>query len=362
MKKNIVKYIKLLSLLGLAFFVIFYLYNENSNNNKIKSFNLYIGNYKESKEFNSNTELKNKRDNNYKAKLLENLNESNDSFNQAQIEMNNKNYDKAISLFSKVAPIDKKNYNMAQKLLNTCKIKTIKNVSPSNTKVFIKNKVNSNIKIPILMYHSIDYEKGNSLRVPKEDFYLQMKYIKKNGYTPISLDDLYDFLSGKRKAPQKPIAITFDDGYEDNYVNAYPILKEFGFKATIFDITNTIDTNSAYINSKQIKEMINNGISVESHTTNHNNLASLSYKAQYEILKKAREDLEAMEGKKIKYLAYPSGRYNNFTERAARDAGYVMAVTTKPGFASESNGYLFLHRVRISSGRSFEDFIKSISM
>lgn len=361
MKKNITKYIKLLSLLGLAFFVIFCLYNKNLHTNKTKTFNLYIGNYKESKESNSNTELKNERDNKYKTKLSESLNESKDSFNQAQIEMNNKNYNMAISLFNKVAPIDKVNYDMAQKLLITCKIKTSKNVSPSNTKVFIKNKINSNIKIPILMYHSIDYEKGNSLRVPKEDFYLQMKYIKENGYTSISFDDLYDFLSGKRKAPKKPIAITFDDGYEDNYVNAYPILKEFGFKATIFAITNEIDKNNAYIKSKQIQEMINNGISVESHTLDHNDLASLSYKAQYEILKKAREDLEAMEGKKIKYLAYPSGRYNSFTERAARDAGYIMAVTTKPGFASGSNGYLFLHRVRINSGRSFQDFIKSIS-
>ncbi|MDV3427293.1 MAG: polysaccharide deacetylase family protein [Bacillota bacterium] len=361
MKKHIIKYIKLLSLLGLAFFVIFYLYNENFHTNNKKSFNLYIGNYKESKEPNSNTELKNQRDNKYKTKLLENLNESKDNFNQAQVEMNNKNFNKAIALFDKVVPIDKKNYPMAQKLLNTCKLKTSNNVLLSNTKVNIKNKVNySNIKIPILMYHSITKENGNSLQLSKEDFYRQMKYIKENSYTPINLDDLFDFLSGKRKAPKKPIVFTFDDGYEDNYINAYPILKEFGFKATIFDITNTIDKNNAYIKSNQIKEMINNGISIESHTIDHNNLAGLSYKSQYEILKKAREDLEGIEGRKIKYLAYPSGKYNSFTEKAAKDAGYIMAVTTYPGFASESNGYLFLHRVRVSSGRSLEEFIKSI--
>lgn len=357
MRKNIIKYIKLMSLLGLAFFLVFYLYNENFHTNKTKSFNLYIGNYKESKEPYSNIELKNKRDNKYKIKLLGNLNKSKDNFNQAQADMSNKNFDKAISLFNKVTPIDKKNYDMAQKLLNTCK----KKISEKN-KVYLNNKVNSGIKIPVLMLHSITNENGNSLQLSKKDFYLQIKYIKENGYSPINLDDLYDFLSGKRKAPKNPIAITFDDGYEDNYINAYPILKEFGFKATIFAITNEIDKNNAYINSNQIKEMINNGISVESHTTNHNNLANLSYKAQYDILKKAREDLEGVEGRKIKYLAYPSGRYNSFTGKAARDAGYIMAVTTNPGFASESDGYLFLHRVRISSGRSLEYFIKSISM
>jgi len=360
MKRNIMKYVKLLSLLGLAFFIIFCLYNENFYT-KTKSFNLYIGNYKESKEPNSNAELKNERDSKYKAKLLESLSESKDIFNQAQTEMSNKNYNKAILLLNKVTPIDKENYGTAQKLLNTCKGKISKSALLSNTKVFIENKVNySNIKIPILMFHSITNVNGNSLQLSKEDFYQQMKYIKENGYTPINLDDLYDFLSGKRKAPQKPITITFDDGYEDNYTNAYPILKEFGFKATIFAITNEIDKNNAYINSNQIHEMSNYGISVESHTTNHNNLASLSYKAQYEILKKAREDLEGIEGRKIKYLAYPSGRYNSFTEKAAKDSGYIMAVTTKPGFASEANGYLFLHRVRVNSGRSLDVFIKSI--
>lgn len=357
MKKNNIKYIKLMSLLGLAFFLIFCFYNENSHDDKTKSLNLYIGNYKESKEPYSNIELKNQRDNKYKIKLLGNLNESKDSFSQAQTEMSKKNFDKAVLLFNKVTPIDKKNYDIAQKLLNTCK----KKISEKN-KVYLNNKVNSGIRIPVLMFHSITNENGNSLQLSKKDFYLQMKYIKENGYTPINLDDLYDFLSGKRKAPKKPIAVTFDDGYEDNYINAYPVLKEFGFKAAIFAITNEIDKNNAYINSNQIKEMINNGISIESHTTNHNILAGLSYEAQYDILKKAREDLEGIEGRKIKYLAYPSGSYNSFTGKAARDAGYIMAVTTNPGFASESDGYLFLHRVRVSSCRSFEYFIKSISV
>lgn len=362
MKKNVIRCIKLLSLLCLAFFIIFNLYNENLRTNKAKVLNLYIGNYKELKEPNSNIELKDKRDNKYKSKLLKNLNESEDNFNKAKAEINTKNYDKAISLLSKVIPLDKKNYNMAQKLLKLYNSKLNKNISSANTKVHAESKVNySNIQIPILMFHSISSEKGNSLVLPKEDFYLQMKYIKENGYTPISMDDLYDFISRNRKAPQKAIVITFDDGYEDNYTNAYPILKEFGFKATIFAITNEVDKNDAYIKSNQIKEMINNGISVESHTTDHNNLANLSYNAQYEVLKKAREDLEAMEGKKIKYLAYPSGRYNSYTGKAAKDAGYLMAVTTKSGFASESNGYLFLNRIRVNSGHSLGEFIKSIS-
>lgn len=211
-------------------------------------------------------------------------------------------------------------------------------------------------KIPILMYHSIDYEKGNNLKISKENFYLEMKYLKESGFTSLSFDDLYNILSGTEKSPKKPIVITFDDGYQDNYKNAYPILKEQGLKATIFAITDYIDKNNSYINSNQIREMIENGIDVESHTDKHNELCNLSYKAQLQTLKKSREKLENIEGKKIKYLSYPVGKYNKYTEKAAKDAGYFMAVTTKPGFASANKGFFFLHRVRICCSQNLDGF------
>jgi len=211
-------------------------------------------------------------------------------------------------------------------------------------------------KIPILMYHSIGYEKGNVLRVPKDKFYLEMKYLKENGFTSLSFDQLYNILSGTEKPPKKPILISFDDGYQDNYKNAYPILKELGLKATIFVITDCIDKNNSYITSKQIREMIKNGIDVESHTEKHYDLSNLSYNVQFQTLKKSREKLEYIEEKKIKYLSYPVGKYNKYTEKAAKDAGYIMAVTTKPGFASKNNGFFFLHRVRIINSQSLNGF------
>lgn len=211
-------------------------------------------------------------------------------------------------------------------------------------------------KVPILMYHSIAYQKGNDLRIPKDKFYLEMNYLKGKGFTFINLDELYSIFSGIAKPPKKPIVITLDDGYEDNYINAFPILKKFGIKATIFDITDCIDKDNAYITSDQITEMIKSGIDIESHTYNHDDLSKLSYKAQYQTLEKSREELESIEGKRIKYIAYPSGAYNNYTESAVKDAGYIMAVTTKPGFSSKTNGLFFLHRVRISNNLSLKQF------
>lgn len=220
---------------------------------------------------------------------------------------------------------------------------------------FILN-YNNTSKIPILMYHSIGYEKGNDLRIPKDKFYLEMKYLKENGFTALSLDELYEVFSGTAKPPKKPIVITFDDGYKDNYINAYPILKEFHLKAAIFVIASCIDKSNSYITSSQIREMIKNGIDVESHTYSHNDLSILSYKVQYQTLKKSKEKLENIEGKKIKYMAYPFGKYNKYTENAAKDAGYIMAVTTKPGYASKNNGFFFLQRVRVSNSQSLNDF------
>ncbi|MCJ7691048.1 MAG: polysaccharide deacetylase family protein, partial [Clostridiaceae bacterium] len=95
------------------------------------------------------------------------------------------------------------------------------------------SKVKHNDKgIPVLMYHAIGYEKGNTARVPKENFKEQMKYLKDNGYVTLTLDEAYDFFSNNKPIPEKSVVLTFDDGYVDNYVEALPILKEFGFKAT----------------------------------------------------------------------------------------------------------------------------------
>jgi peptidoglycan/xylan/chitin deacetylase (PgdA/CDA1 family) len=227
--------------------------------------------------------------------------------------------------------------------------------SDNSSQEFIRY-YNNTSKIPILMYHSIAYEKGNDLRIPKDKFYLEMKYLKDNGFAALSLDELYEVFSGTAKTPKKPIVITFDDGYRDNYINAYPILKEFHLKAAIFVIAGSIDKSNSYLNSSQIREMIRNGIDVESHTLSHTDLSVLNYKTQYQALKISKEKLENIEGKKVKYLAYPFGKYNKYTEKAAKDAGYIMAVTTKPGFSSNNNGFFFLRRVRMSSSQSLNDF------
>jgi len=234
---------------------------------------------------------------------------------------------------------------------------SIQNIEPEKSRNFDKQPLKYNDKsVPVLMYHSIDFEKGNELRVPKEKFREQMKFLKDNGYTTLRLDELYDFFQNNKPIPSKSVVITFDDGYEDNYLNAYPVLKEFGFNATIFVITSTIDNNKKCLNSEQLKEMQKNGIDIESHTVNHDELDKISYAKQLDTLRRSKETIENILNTKVYYIAYPVGKWSNDAIEAAKQAGYKMAFTTKNSWSNKDNGLYTLNRVRISASYEITTF------
>ena len=215
--------------------------------------------------------------------------------------------------------------------------------------------------IPILMYHSIGFEQGNLAKVTKDNFKEQMKYLKDNGYVTLTLNDAYDFFISNKPVPEKSIVLTFDDGYEDNYVEVLPIIKEFKFKATIFVITDLVDKNPDYMTSVQLKEMQDNGFDIESHTTNHENLKESSYEKQVKSLQDSKASLEKTLGKKIEYLAYPYGEYSNETLNAVTQVGYKMAVGTAGRWSDKGDGILTLDRVFISGAASLDIFIERIT-
>lgn len=241
----------------------------------------------------------------------------------------------------------------------------IKKDEPKNNKLREfkgENLIHNDKQIPVLMYHSIaDNSKvtdnvSKSIILPPEVFKQQMQYLKDNGYTTLTLDELYNFLKNDKPVPEKSVVLTFDDAYEDNYTNAYPILKEFGFRATIFVITGGTDKIGAYLTSAQLKEMDANGIDIQSHTVNHEELDKLSLEKQQETLVQSKQFLEKLLDKKVDYIAYPSGKYNNFTEQAAKNAGYTMAFTINNGWANKDTNILFLNRVFVNALKGFDQF------
>lgn len=213
-----------------------------------------------------------------------------------------------------------------------------------------------NIKIPMLMYHSISYEKGNSLRVSKENFRMQMKYLKDNNFTTLTVDELYNYMQTGKMIPDKPIIITFDDGYKDNYTNAYPILNELGLKATVFIITGAINTDKNYLTSDEIKSMDSNNIRVESHTVAHEHLDKISYSDNIKTMKSSKAKLEEILGRKITYLAYPFGGYTEDTIKAAKESGYKLAFSSDFGFIDKNSNIYSLGRIFVNANFSFEQF------
>ncbi|WP_167408553.1 polysaccharide deacetylase family protein [Bacillus subtilis] len=215
-------------------------------------------------------------------------------------------------------------------------------------------------KLPILMYHSIS--SGNSLRVPKKEFEAHMKWIHDNGYQTLTSKEAYLMLTQDKKPSEKCVLITFDDGYTDNYQDAYPVLKKYGMKATIFMIGKSIG-HKHHLTEEQMKEMAQHGISIESHTIDHLELNGLTPQQQQSEMADSKKLFDNMFHQQTTIISYPVGRYNEETLKAAEKTGYQMGVTTEPGAASRDQGMYALHRVRVSpgmSGSAFGAYIESM--
>lgn len=226
-------------------------------------------------------------------------------------------------------------------------------------KNYITKNIND-INIPILMYHSIsDADPNNGLLVPVKQFEDQMRWLKENGFTPMLMDDvLKAFNTGL--VPEKPIAITFDDGYSDNYTSAYPIMKKYDMKGTFFVITDGID-DGYYMASSMLKEMKDNGMQIENHTSNHLELNRLSKEEQRNSIKKGKEALKEKLNIESKIFCYPVGKYNKDTIEVLQELGIELAVTTKGGQANLQDGNLTLDRIRMApmSVESFASILQN---
>ena len=217
------------------------------------------------------------------------------------------------------------------------------------------------VKVLVLNYHKIDHT-FISLSVRPEDFDAQMKYLRDNGYHTITPDELYESLAGNGELPENPVLITFDDGYEDNYTNAYPILKKYGFKATIFVVTGFLDKHKkGYLSWDEAREMNKNGINIESHTVNHRSMTDLSDDELRMELVESKKKAEAELGHEVGYIAYPTGTYNLHIAQMVKEAGYKAAFTIKYGNVDKASNIYALERVPIfHTEETNKDFVERI--
>jgi peptidoglycan/xylan/chitin deacetylase (PgdA/CDA1 family)/uncharacterized protein YcfL len=226
----------------------------------------------------------------------------------------------------------------------------------TDTTSTVKAATDGSYSVPILMYHAIDEYKGNGLKelyVSPEYFEAQMNYLKSAGFTPLHFDDLNNI-----SKVNKPILITFDDGYKNN-MNAFAILKNLNdsnwkAKGTIFMIGKKIDTNSG-LSSEQLKVMSDSGIiSIQSHTETHPSLPTITN--YMEELGNIKTKLEQITGKKVTAIAYPSGKYDHKVIEETKKY-YDYAVTTVPGVADIGLSPYEMKRIRINNSTSLSTFI-----
>ena len=214
-------------------------------------------------------------------------------------------------------------------------------------------------KVLVLNYHQVA-NTFNPLAILPSDFSTQMAYLINNGYVPITPDELDAGLSGELTLPEKPVLITFDDGYSDNYTNAFPILKGYGIRATIFVVPAFVGKKN-YLTWEQLHEMIESGINIQSHTLNHSKLEELPDDEIRSELLNSKIVLEENLGITVNYLAYPTGTYNLHIAGIAKDVGYKGAYTIKYGGVDMGSNMYALERVPIfQTENTMRDFYSRI--
>jgi len=226
----------------------------------------------------------------------------------------------------------------------------------------------TNLNYPrILMYHMISNHKKNAkfngLRVSPIEFEKQIKYLHENGWNFFTMSEL---IEKKENLPSKSVAITFDDGYEDNFTNALPILEKYNAKATIYLVLNRHDNewsskrkkknnsgelkNEPKLNDEQVKKLLDSKlIEIGSHTMTHDNLPTLDENKKIVEIRDSKIIIEELYNVDCKSFCYPFGLYDEKDITYVKESGYTNATTTTKGIDNLSEANPFeLRRITVS--------------
>lgn len=221
--------------------------------------------------------------------------------------------------------------------------------------------------VPVLCYHRFAENCKSALCTPTSIFDQQMRYLKDNHYRVISLNELLDFLNYLHTIPKRSVLINIDDGYRSAYDIAYPILKKYGFTATLFIYTDFVDAGRNAITWDQLREMKADGFEVGSHTLSHCDLTQKNEgEDDQEYIARIKKELfvsKQIIDKKLNqntiYIAYPYGNSNQRVMNICNQVGYKIAFTVKRGGNPFFAEPLTLKRDQILT-RDIETFLKRI--
>lgn len=207
--------------------------------------------------------------------------------------------------------------------------------------------------IPILEYHKIDAvddAEGKEYTVPPAEFEKQLAYLQAEGYTTITLLDYMKARKGKLELPAKPIVLTFDDGYEDNYTTMLPIIERYNMKAVVYMVTNDIG-KTGYLTWDELRDMQERGVEIGSHTANHQPLTKLERDKQIEEMHLSKLLMEWNGIKTVFSFSYPNGAYDENMPMLLQENEYLTAVTGDAGLNTMTTNPYLLQRLNIPRPR-----------
>ena len=231
-------------------------------------------------------------------------------------------------------------------------------------------------EVPVIMYHRVINNAENEgvygTYIYEDMFKKHLQYLKDKNYTVITFKDL-DKIGWRNRFEKgkKYIILTFDDGYKDNYDLAFPILKEFNFKATIFlmgsltynewDVKAGGERKFSLMSVEMIKEMQDYGIEFGAHTFNHPKINTLSNEEIAHQIVDVKKPLEEKIGKEIITFAYPYGILNDYAKEMAKKAGYTFALATDSGSVCLSDDLYQIRRIAIFPNTNLFSFKRKVA-
>ncbi|PYT16895.1 MAG: hypothetical protein DMF51_03580 [Acidobacteria bacterium] len=232
-------------------------------------------------------------------------------------------------------------------------------------------------RIPILLYHRLiarrEVEAG---RVPDHEpiyasyddtFAAQMRHLRDRGYTTLSMGEFLDIRRGRVPLPNRPVVLTFDDGYASNHALAWPVLQGQGMKATIFvvpepdaETVGLVRGIDGFLSEAQMRELDEGDVAIESHTLTHCVLADLKDDAARYELMESRRRLGEILARPVRHLAVPRSGHSFRVRRLARAAGYETVCCNAKGSSNGWSNLYALPRIVIERDTSVEDFARAL--
>jgi peptidoglycan/xylan/chitin deacetylase (PgdA/CDA1 family) len=235
----------------------------------------------------------------------------------------------------------------------------------TETPLIIDKSVPGRNFIPVFAFHNIDKapvgtNKGTaSLYVSPQEFEAMLKGLKDNGYQTVKLSEAANLLDNGQMVPKSWVALTFDDGPENFYSQALPLLEKYQAKASIYLMAGV--SGHGYLTHKQVGEISRNSlIEIGSHTIWHPKLSSLSPEQQFEELKTSKEKLEKLIGRQVETICYPFGDYNQDIKRISKEVGYKYGLGYNNKPLGTDNDILAIDRIGVWPGFNIISFLNKL--